>query len=91
MIKRLPPHDRIPPDAQQCMQEILHENDRLRTLLAAVEGERQRLHERAQGVDQLLLELDFLRGQVEELRREAEACRRERDRLRDRLEPLGPK
>jgi hypothetical protein len=77
--------ERVRQDTQHYAQELLRENDRLRTLLAAVDGERLRLQERGNCVDQMLQELDVLRGLVDRLRLEVEAHRRERDLLEHRL------
>jgi hypothetical protein len=57
-------------DTQRYAHELLLENDRLRTLVAALESDRQRLEERSRNIDELLKELDGLRSRASVLAQE---------------------
>lgn len=66
------------------------ENDRLRALVAALESDRVRLAERARSVEQVLHELDVLRGAVSALEREKLAVQVQLFAAREELDRRRP-
>ena len=84
---------------QKYARDLMSENERLRVLIAALESDRVRLAERVRSVEQVVQELDLLRGAVSTLEREKlgvqaqlfsareelESHRRERARLEQQV------